>query len=76
MAHGQKGDQTSDSFSVQDDSNRHGAVVRNIIFKNKQCIDWKSVEEYAKKYVGKKIIIEETKDVIIIGNDFVKAYAG
>ena len=52
-------------------------VVRidTIIFSSKRRIDWAGVEEYLKRYVGEEYVIDETDDVIYIGNDFPDEYA-
>lgn len=46
------------------------AVVKCIIFKNKQNIPWNDVEVFLKGFIGKKIIVKEYGDVINILGDF------
>lgn len=51
-------------------------VIPNILFKNKQNIDWDAVEQYLRKYVGEIVIMSESKDTIYIGKDFSDEYTG
>lgn len=50
-------------------------VIPDIIYKNKQNINWDEVEIYLEKYIGEIIEITETKDIIYIGKDFPDEYA-
>lgn len=45
-------------------------VLPQIIFKGKQRIDWKAVEQYVLQYVGELVTIAESEDIVYIGNDF------
>lgn len=49
--------------------------IDKIKFKGKRKIDWRSVEEYLKNYIGKKYIIDDMDDIIYIGTDFPDEYA-
>ena len=40
------------------------AVVKNIIFTNKQNIPWNDVEDYLKDFIGKEVTVKEYGDVI------------
>ena len=51
------------------------AYIENIIFLNKQNIEWDKVEEYLKTYIGKSYIVAETNDIINIASDFPNEYA-
>lgn len=51
-------------------------LIPDIIFENKQNIDWKEVENYLEKYVGDIIEITGTKDIIYIGKEFPDEYTG
>ncbi len=51
-------------------------IIPDIIFSNKQNIDWKEVEVYLEKYIGEMVEITHTKDIIYIGKDFPDEYAG
>ena len=61
---------------AQDDSGHKIVVLPDIIFKNRQNIDWYAVEKYLHKYVGEIVTIAETQDVIYIGNAFPDEYKG
>ena len=45
------------------------AVINNIRFTGKRLVHWDDVKEYLKAYVGKSYRVEETNDIIYIGND-------
>ena len=49
--------------------------VQSTIFSGKQNIPWEKVEQYLKSYVGKKFLVQETKDVICIGRSFPEEFA-
>jgi hypothetical protein len=49
-------------------------VIADIIFKNRQNINWKDVEKYSKQFTGKVIKIHETGDVVHIGSTFPDEY--
>ncbi len=49
--------------------------IDTVIFNGKRKIDWDSVENYLKKYIGNKYVIDETDDVVYIGSDFPDEYA-
>lgn len=51
-------------------------VIPEIIFKNKQNINWDDVEAYLKKYVNEVVEISSTKDSVYIGKDFPNEFAG
>ena len=51
-------------------------IIPNVIFKNKQNIDWNAVEKYLKKYVGKIATIVDTNDIVYIGAAFPNEYKG
>ena len=52
---------------LEDNSGKKIVVIPEIIFKNKQNINWDEVENYLEKYVGELIEIAETKDIVYIG---------
>lgn len=53
------------------DSNGHKVVqINEIVFMGKQNIDWNSVENYAKRYIGKIYSIASYCEEIHIGTDF------
>lgn len=45
-------------------------VIPDIIFINKQNIDWTEVEKYLQCYVGEFVKITESKDIVYIGSKF------
>ena len=49
--------------------------ILTVRFSGKRRIDWDGVELYLKKYIGKSYVIDETDDLIFIGNDFPDEYA-
>lgn len=51
------------------------AYIENIIFVNKQNISWNQVEQYLKRYIGTKYVVDESEDVICIASDFPDEYA-
>ena len=46
------------------------ADVTKIIFTGKQNIQWNTVEQYLKKYIGQEIKVKKYGDVIHIGGEF------
>lgn len=61
---------------IQIDSNGNKVVViQDILFMNKQNIDWKSVEAYLERYIGEIVTIVETKDIVYVGKKFPDEYA-
>lgn len=60
---------------VQDELGNQVVLIPDIIFVNKQHIDWKEVEKYLEQYVGEIIEITKTKDIIYLGKDFPDEYA-
>ena len=61
---------------TKDNSGHNIVVLPDIIFKNKQKIDWDAVEEYLQRCVGEIVTIAETEDVVFIGIDFPDEYKG
>lgn len=55
---------------VTDESGNEVVLLPEIIFSNKQNINWNDVEDYLGKYVGELIEIAETRDIIYIGKNF------
>ncbi len=60
---------------VTDDNGEKVVLIPEIIFKNRQNIDWKSVEKYASHFVDRDIYIECTNDKVYVGNSFPDEYA-
>lgn len=51
-------------------------IIPDIIFRNKQDIDWDAVKEYLKKYIGEIVENKETEEKIEIGSRFADEYTG
>lgn len=51
-------------------------VIPDVIFTNKQNINWDDVEEYLEKYVGIFAEIIGTGDIVFIGKDFPDEFSG
>ena len=52
------------------------AEIKKIIFRNKQNIQWREVEEYLKSYIGKMFKVMVNGDEISITSDFPDEYSG
>lgn len=61
---------------ITDENGNKVVVLPDVIFNNKQHINWNEVEDYLKRYIGKTVDILKTKDKIRIGNKFPDEYAG
>lgn len=59
-----------------DETGNSVVLIPDIIFTNKQNIDWAEVERYLERYVGEFVEITESKDVVYIGNKFPDEYTG
>ena len=59
-----------------DENGNKVVVLPDIIFSNKQNIDWNEVEKYLERFVGELVEIAETGDIIYLGKDFPDEYAG
>ena len=60
---------------VMNDKDQKVVEIDTIVFSSKRKIDWDGVEQYLKRYVGKKYQIDETDDLIYIGSDLPDEYA-
>lgn len=61
---------------IQDEYGNKIVLLSDIVFVNKQNIDWNNVEVYLKRYVGESVVMEESKDTIHMGKDFPNEFAG
>lgn len=61
---------------VCDENGNKVVVVPEIIFKNRQSINWSDVEKYLENYVGRIVEITESKDVIYLGKKLPNEYVG
>lgn len=59
-----------------DENGNRIVVLPDIIFSNKQNIDWNEVEKYLEHFVGEPVEIAETGDTIYLGKDFPDEYVG
>ena len=59
---------------VRDEQGNAIVIIPDIIFWNKQDIDWDAVKEYLKKYLGEIIENKQTKEKIEIGTKFADEY--
>lgn len=51
-------------------------VIPDILFANKQNIDWDEVEFYLKQYVGENAVVTDSGDRIYLGTNFPDEFAG
>ena len=52
-----------------DENGSKVVVLPDIIFSNKQKIDWNEVEKYLERFVGELVEIAETGDIIYLGKE-------
>ena len=50
--------------------------IESIVFSGKRNLCWDDVEEYLDRFRGKKVIVIETEDEIVIGSHFASEYCG
>ena len=61
---------------ITNDSGQRVVILPEVIFTNKQNINWDEVELYLKKYVGMIVEVADTKDIVYIGNEFPNEFSG
>ncbi|MCI8967395.1 MAG: hypothetical protein HFH75_07410 [Lachnospiraceae bacterium] len=61
---------------MQDAYGSKVVVIPDIIFANKQNIDWNEVELYLEQYVGENVVVAASGDMIYLGTDFPDEFAG
>ena len=61
---------------IKDIDGKYTVFINDIKFKGKRSINWKSVKNYLKSYVGKFYEIAESKEIIYIGSDLPEEYTG
>lgn len=59
---------------VEDLDGNKIVFIHDIIFKGKRSIEWSEVEAYLKRFVGEEHIIEDTGDLVYIGQDLPDEY--
>lgn len=50
-------------------------LIHDLCFKGRKNVDWDTVEQYLKEYIGKRAEIIETSELVYIGADFPDEYA-
>ena len=66
-----------ETFEIALDEKANKVVILpELVFTNKQNINWNEVEKYLEHYVGELVEIVETGDAIFGGKDFPDEYAG
>jgi len=61
---------------VEDQAGHKVVVLPEILFRNKQNIDWNAVESYLEQYVGEIVKIMETERIVHIGRELPDEYKG
>lgn len=61
---------------AEDTEGKKTVVINNIRFTGKRSVNWNDVRSYLKSFVGKDYKIEDTNDIIYIGNDLPNEYTG
>ena len=59
---------------IQDTNGNNIVVINDIIFKGKNSIQWKEVEEYLRRYIGEFYTIADTNEIVYIGRDLPDEY--
>ena len=55
---------------IKDADGKSLVLINDIRFKSRRRLDWDTIEEYLKEYIGKYYEIQETSERIYIGSDF------
>lgn len=66
---------TGNVFIITDAEGKKVVVVNDLRFKRSKCVDWNTVEEYLKEYIGECTEILDTNEMIYIGSDFPDEYS-
>ena len=61
---------------VKDKNGKEIVIIDEIRFKGKRAISWNEVRDYLRQFVGKAYTVDDTKDLIFIGNDLPNEYSG
>lgn len=61
---------------IKDYNDNNLVLIKEIVFKGKRRINWKEVKKYLKRYVGNFYKIEETSEIIFVGNKLISEYTG
>ncbi len=60
---------------ITDAEGKKVVVINDLRFKRSKRVDWNTVEEYLKEYIGSYAEILDTNEMIYIGSDFPDEYA-
>ena len=60
---------------ITDAEGKKVVVINDLRFKRSKRVDWNTVEEYLKEYIGECAEILDTNEMIYIGSDFPDEYA-
>lgn len=60
---------------IKDADGKSIVVIKDLLFKGRRSVDWNTVEECLKEYIGRCAEITETSDVVYIGADFPDEFA-
>lgn len=60
---------------IEDLDGTKTVFIHDIVFKGRQNIDWDYVESYLRQYVGEFYTIEDSNEVIYLGDDLPDEYA-
>ena len=59
---------------ITDAEEKKVVVINNLRFKRSKRVDWNTVEEYLKEFIGECAEILDTNEMIYIGSDFPDEY--
>ncbi len=59
---------------IEDLEGKKIVFIEDIIFKGKRHINWNEVEKYLKNYIGECYRVEDSNEIIYIGNDLPDEY--
>ena len=60
---------------IKDADGKSIVVINDLRFKGRRSVDWNTVEDCLKEYIGQCAEITETSDVVYIGADFPDEFA-
>ena len=66
---------TGNVFIITDAEGKKVVVVNDLRFKRSKRVDWNTVEEYLKEYIGECTEILDTNEMIYIESDFPDEYS-
>ena len=60
---------------IEDLEGKKTVFIHDVIFAGKRSVNWEEVEIYLKQYIGDVYVIEDSNEIIYIGNDLPDEYA-